>query len=61
MTLPDPVALSMIRDAIEAGTRLVRLCDEVGATLPACHFQMGVDVLKELAADQARGPRSPLR
>ena len=61
MTTLDSKTLSLMKDAIEAGLSLVQLCDEAGATLPACHFQMGVDVLRELASDQARGPRSPVR
>jgi len=60
-TLPDPATVSILKDAIETGTRLIRLCDQAGATLPACHFQMGVDVLEQWISDQARGPRSPVR
>lgn len=57
----DPALSSRLQDAIDAGLHTIQLCDAAGASLPACHFQFGVDILKELLEHHERGPRSPLR
>jgi hypothetical protein len=46
-------------DAIELITAALRLCDEAGDFGPACHLQLGLDML--MALDRGDDGISPLR
>lgn len=52
---PDDEALQLLHRAISLVREAIETCDAAGADLPACHLQLGLDLLHRIV----QAPRPP--